>query len=68
LKGKRKMNWKPINKVLVGAIVGAAVLLAERLVPAWRTGIPANVQALLPYVTAMVAAYLVKLESNLPNL
>jgi ABC-type uncharacterized transport system permease subunit len=61
------MNWKPINKVLVGALVGGAVLLAERLIPAWKHGMPVVVQALLPYATAMVAAYLVKLEKNLPN-
>ena len=61
------MNWKPINKVLVGALVGGAVLLAERLIPAWKNALPDNVQALLPYVTAMVAAYLVKLESYLPQ-
>lgn len=62
------MNWKPINKVLVGAIVGGAMLLAEHLIPAWHHGIPAVWQGVLPYLTAMVAAYLVKLEKNLPNL
>jgi hypothetical protein len=59
------MNWKPINKVLVGAIVGGAVFLAVKYVPAFKHGIPATFQILLPYATAMIAAYLVKLEKHL---
>lgn len=62
------MNWKPINKVLVGAIVGAAVFLAEKYIPSFKSGIPATLQMLLPYATAMITAYLVKLEKDLPHL
>lgn len=61
------MNWKPINKVLVGAIMGLVVAVAQRYIPAWHNGVPANLQTLIPYAAAIVTAYLVKLESYLPN-
>lgn len=59
------MNWKPINKVLVGTIVGLAVAAAQRYIPAWHHGVPATVQTLLPYAAAMITAYLVKLEKDI---
>jgi uncharacterized membrane protein (GlpM family) len=59
------MNWKPINKVIVGALVGLVVAAAQRYIPAWHNGVPASVQTLIPYAAAMLSAYLVKLEENL---
>lgn len=61
------MNWKPINKVLSGAIIGGIVLLVERLVPALHHHLPTTWAVLLPYATAMITAYLVKLEKDLPG-
>lgn len=61
------MNWKPINKVLVGTIIGFVVAVAQRYIPAWHHGVPANLQTLIPYAAAMVTAWLVKLEKDLPN-
>jgi hypothetical protein len=61
------MNWKPINKVLAGIIVGGVVVLAERFIPGLKNNLPVGWQSVLPLAAAMVTAYLVKLEKDLPG-
>lgn len=57
-------SWMPIAKVTVGAIVGFLAWLLVTVIPAWHKGLPADVSALLPYVAAIIAAYITKLEKR----
>ena len=61
------MNWKPINKVLAGMIVGLAVWALDKYIPGIKNNLPVGWQNFLPYATAMITAYLVKLEKDLPG-
>lgn len=57
-------NLTPIRKVTAGAVMGVIVYLLQLAIPAWHDHIPADVQIAIPYVSAVAAAYITKLEDK----